>query len=80
MIFKQLKCFDFHLKFIFFQIENIEVEELQKLTKDDLKEFFHKFISEDSKQRKKLAVFVYPPEMHDDIIKDQNVVKVIIFS
>lgn len=58
-----------------FDRENIEVEELQKLTKDDLKEFFHKFISEDSKQRKKLAVFVYPPEMHDDIIKDQNVVK-----
>jgi len=45
-----------------FDRENIEVEELKKLTKADLLEFFYRFISADSKQRRKLAVYIYPPE------------------
>ncbi len=46
----------------------MEVEELKRLTKEDLKEFFHKFLSTESRFRRKLAVYVYPSEMHEELI------------
>ena len=52
------------------QTENIEVEELRKLTKEDLAEFYQKMISDESKQRRKLAVYIYPPEMNTELTKE----------
>ncbi|CAF0874976.1 unnamed protein product [Brachionus calyciflorus] len=54
-----------------FDRENIEVEELRKLTKENLLEFFNTFISSKSEKRRKLAVYVNPPEMNSELTPDK---------
>ena len=58
--------------------EVIEVRELHKLKKADLLNFYQKKISAESKQRRKLAVYVFPPEMNDKIKPNTLKVKHII--
>jgi hypothetical protein len=45
----------------------IEVNELKKLTKNDLVEFYNRFISPNSLTRRKLAVYVNPTDLNDEL-------------
>lgn len=52
-------------------LENVEVEELRKLNKQDLIEFYKTFISSKSNSRRKLAVYVNPSEMNSELTPDK---------
>ena len=53
-----------------FEREQIEVNELRKITKAELYDFYKKFISAESKHRRKLAVYIHPPEMNSELSKE----------
>lgn len=53
-----------------FDRERIEVEYLKKnIKKSDLVHFFEEFISIDAKNRKKLSIYIYPPELDEEVRK-----------
>lgn len=58
-----------------FDRENIEVEEIKKLTKQDVVDFFNRYIDPCGPERRKLAVYICPPDMSEDLksekIKDK---------
>lgn len=53
-----------------FDRENIEVEELRKLTKDDLSDFFNTLIDCESKWRRKLSVYIHHSELKSELTKE----------
>lgn len=61
-----------------FDREKIEVEELKKLTRQELLEFFQKLVDAESKDRKRLAIYIHPTEcelssekVESEVIKDR---------
>ena len=53
-----------------FEREQNEVNEIKKLTKLELSEFFNTYICVDSKTRRKLSTYIYPPDMNTELNKD----------
>merc|ERR1719468_1173981 len=54
-----------------FEREAAEVEELKKLTKNDLAEFFASLVDNESKQRKKVAIYIHPPELGCELTNEK---------
>ncbi|RNA20606.1 insulin-degrading enzyme isoform X1, partial [Brachionus plicatilis] len=60
-----------------FDREKIEVEELRKLSKNELIEFYNTFISSKSNARRKLAVYINPSEINSQMTPDKLQGKII---
>jgi len=60
-----------------FNREKSEVEELKILTKDDLVKFFDKMIDSESKERRRLAIYIHPPEISCELTSDKLNVSVL---
>ena len=54
--------------------EKIEVEELKKLTKENIIEFFNNYIKVGGAGRKKVSVYINPAELTDEYKSKINVI------
>lgn len=54
-----------------FDRENAEVAELKTFNKDDLATFFKDLVDPESKNRKKLAIYIHPPEIGCELTADK---------
>ena len=53
-----------------FEREQCEVDEIKKLTKTQLSEFFNTHICVESKKRRKLSTYIYPTDMNTELNKE----------
>jgi len=65
-----------------FNREHVEVEDLKKITKADIIDFYSNMLSADAPYRKKLSVYINPTEMNDDLkskVKDRLIEDIVEF-